>query len=55
MSEFNSPGAITEHSHVFLGTGHEQNERKTWAVIVLCGVMMLHSLSAILVGTKATF
>ena len=24
------------HSHVFLGTGHEQNERKTWAVIVLC-------------------
>src|SRR5882724_4776534 len=29
------------HSHVFLGTGHERNERKTWAVIVLCGVMML--------------
>jgi hypothetical protein len=22
------------HSHVFLGTGHEQNERKAWAVIV---------------------
>jgi cation diffusion facilitator family transporter len=29
------------HSHVFLGPGHEQNERKTWAVIALCGVMML--------------
>jgi len=29
------------HSHVFLGAGHERNERKTWAVIVLCGVMML--------------
>jgi cation diffusion facilitator family transporter len=29
------------HSHVFLGTGHEQNERKTWAVIVLCAVMMV--------------
>jgi cation diffusion facilitator family transporter len=29
------------HHHVFLGTGHEQNERKTWAVIVLCSVMML--------------
>ena len=29
------------HSHVFLGTGHEQNERKTWAVIVLCSVMMI--------------
>jgi cation diffusion facilitator family transporter len=29
------------HGHVFLGTGHEQNERKTWAVILLCGVMMV--------------
>jgi cation diffusion facilitator family transporter len=29
------------HSHVFLGPGHEQNERKTWAVIALCGAMML--------------
>jgi cation diffusion facilitator family transporter len=29
------------HSHVFLGSGHEQNERKVWAVIFLCGVMMV--------------
>src|SRR5882762_1248018 len=29
------------HHHVFLGTGHEKNERKTWAVIVLCGAMMV--------------
>ena len=29
------------HSHVFLGEGHAQNERKTWAVIGLCSVMML--------------
>jgi len=29
------------HEHVFLGERHEDNERKTWAVIVLCGVMML--------------
>jgi cation diffusion facilitator family transporter len=29
------------HSHVFLGEGHEASERKTWAVIVLCTVMML--------------
>lgn len=28
------------HHHVFLGERHEANERKTWAVIVLCGVMM---------------
>lgn len=29
------------HDHVFLGAGHEQNERKTWAVIALCSAMML--------------
>ncbi len=29
------------HSHIFLAPGHEGNERKTWAVIWLCGLMML--------------
>jgi len=29
------------HEHVFLGKGHDQNARKTWAVIALCGVMMI--------------
>src|ERR1019366_4281685 len=29
------------HSHVFLGAGHEKNERRTWGVIVLCGMMMV--------------
>ena len=28
------------HRHVFLGDAHARNERRTWAVIVLCGVMM---------------
>jgi cation diffusion facilitator family transporter len=28
------------HSHVFLGEEHERSERKTWAVIWLCGAMM---------------
>ncbi len=28
------------HSHVFLGTGHERAERRSWAVIWLCGAMM---------------
>src|SRR5580698_3503316 len=37
-----SHAAIPEgHSHVFLGAGHEKNERKTWGVIALCGVMMV--------------
>src|ERR1700677_3691477 len=34
-----APGVF--HSHVFLGEGHEQGERKTWAVIWLCGAMMV--------------
>src|SRR6202158_2557304 len=29
------------HDHVFLGEGHEKSERKTWAVIWLCGAMMI--------------
>ena len=29
------------HSHVFLGTEHQTSERKTWAVIWLCGAMMI--------------
>ncbi len=33
-----SPGAYT---HVFLGAGHERNERRTWMVIALCSVMMV--------------
>lgn len=30
----------TAHSHVFLGEQHEHAERRTWAVIWLCGAMM---------------
>src|SRR5690348_12202082 len=29
------------HDHVYLGEHHERNERKTWWVIGLCGVMMI--------------
>ena len=29
------------HSHVFLGDGHEQAERRTWWVIGLCAAMMV--------------
>ena len=29
------------HSHVFLGEEHAASERKTWAVIILCGAMMV--------------
>lgn len=36
-----APVADQPHDHVFLGTGHAKNERKTWAVIILCTVMMV--------------
>jgi cation diffusion facilitator family transporter len=29
------------HGHVFLGAGHDKNERRTWLVIWLCGFMMV--------------
>jgi len=29
------------HPHIFLGEGHEQNERRTWVVIALCSAMMV--------------
>ncbi len=34
------PGHSGGHSHVFLGPGHARAERRTWAVIWLCGAMM---------------
>jgi cation diffusion facilitator family transporter len=32
---------IFTHEHVFLGAGHDRNERRTWAVIALCTLMMV--------------
>jgi cation diffusion facilitator family transporter len=33
--------STASHNHIFLGQGHERNERRTWAVIALCAVMMV--------------
>ena len=41
MSGPNGGAAAAFHSHVFLGEGHEKSESKTWAVIWLCGAMMI--------------
>ncbi|MFJ1253255.1 CDF family Co(II)/Ni(II) efflux transporter DmeF [Cupriavidus sp. CuC1] len=41
MSNFYDAPFGAGHDHVFLGAGHEKNERKTWAVIVLCALMMI--------------
>jgi len=41
MNDFYEAPFGVGHDHVFLGVGHEKNERKTWAVIVLCSAMMI--------------
>src|SRR6202790_4819352 len=41
MIESNSDAPSAFHSHVFLGEGHQRSKRKTWAVIWLCGAMMI--------------
>jgi cation diffusion facilitator family transporter len=41
MSDAISAKVLLPHSHSFLGAGHERSERKAWAVIWLCGAMMV--------------
>jgi cation diffusion facilitator family transporter len=42
------------HTHVFLGAGHEANERRTWMVIGLCAAMMaLEIVGGLLFGSIA--
>jgi cation diffusion facilitator family transporter len=41
MTDNSGGAAAASHSHVFLGQGHGKSERKTWAVIWLCGAMMV--------------
>ena len=45
MKAANMSDAVSQtpigHSHVFLGEEHEASERRTWAVIWLCGAMMV--------------
>jgi cation diffusion facilitator family transporter len=44
----------TAHAHVFLGEGHEKNERRTWIVIGLCSAMMvLEIVGGLLFGSIA--
>jgi cation diffusion facilitator family transporter len=40
MSMSSSNASLTHH-HVFLGKGHDGSARRTWAVIWLCGAMMV--------------
>src|SRR6202041_286375 len=40
MTVLSTPPQAPVHHHIFLGEAHTQSERKTWAVIWLCGAMM---------------
>lgn len=49
-----SPGHSPGHSHMFLGEEHAASERRTWAVIALCGAMMaLEIVGGLLFGSIA--
>jgi cation diffusion facilitator family transporter len=41
MTDTGSILQIQPHDHLFLGKDHDKAERRTWAVIVLCSVMMI--------------
>ena len=41
MTDSGPATQVSPHSHVFLGRDHERAERRTWAVIILCTVMMI--------------
>jgi len=54
MNDTGATAASPGHSHSFLGQGHEKSERKTWAVIWLCGAMMIAEIiGGILFGSIA--
>jgi cation diffusion facilitator family transporter len=54
MTEAESIFQIPPHDHVFLGEDHERAERRTWAVIILCSVMMIAEIvGGVLFGSLA--
>jgi hypothetical protein len=41
MADRNQIFPVPPHDHVFLGSDHDRAERRTWAVIILCTMMMV--------------
>ena len=41
MTNAHTSSPHAAHGHVFLAPSHQANERRAWAVIVICGVMMV--------------
>jgi cation diffusion facilitator family transporter len=54
MAEADSVFQIPVHDHVFLGKDHDRAERRTWAVIILCSIMMIAEIiGGVLFGSLA--
>jgi cation diffusion facilitator family transporter len=54
MTNTESIFQIPPHNHVFLGRDHDKAERRTWAVIILCTVMMIAEIiGGVLFGSLA--
>src|SRR3979411_1340310 len=41
MTDAHAVFQFPPHDHLFLGKDHDRAERRTWAVIILCSVMMI--------------
>src|ERR1700681_3079888 len=41
MTDAETTFPLPPHNHMFLGKDHDKAERRTWAVIILCSVMMI--------------
>jgi cation diffusion facilitator family transporter len=41
MDETGAAFQLPPHNHIFLGKDHDKAERRTWAVIILCSIMMI--------------
>src|SRR5579884_1171357 len=54
MADSDHTAALFGHDHVFLGRDHARAERRTWAVIVLCSLMMIAEIvGGVLFGSLA--
>ena len=54
MSDADKTFQLRPHDHVFLGRDHQQAERRTWGVIILCTIMMIAEIiGGVLFGSLA--
>lgn len=54
MSDADKTFQLRPHDHVFLGRDHQQAERRTWGVIILCSIMMIAEIiGGVLFGSLA--